>query len=163
MHIGDLRTQYHARICHEIIRIQPKGKHGAYPNFADGSNLSSVKIAWGIVRQLGCTDNYNTLKGQTTGGRFETLTRDFLQDAFSLLQHLRPGNWVYSTTQTAISGFEQYAHLAYLEKVVSSDTNLSAALGGDYIVKPDIVISRIPVSDDEINQNARVHEHWLER
>ena len=152
MTIAELRAEYHARICQEIIRIQPGRKHGEYPNFADGTNLSSVKIAWEIVHQLGCKENHTSIKGQTTGGRFETITRDFLQAAFDALHHLRPGNWAYSTTQTAISGFEQYTHLAYLEQVVASDTALSAALGGDYIVKPDIVISRLPVEDAEINR-----------
>ncbi len=156
MKIAELRAVYHAEICQRIIRIQPGGKYGEYPNFADGSNLSSVKIAWGIVHQLGCVKDHAPLKGQTVGGRFEIITKEFLQAAFSALQHLRPGNWAYTTTQTAISGFEQYTHLAYLEKVIANDATLSVALGGDYVVKPDIVISRIPVDDAEINQEQHL-------
>jgi hypothetical protein len=72
------------------------------------------------------------------------------------LNHLRPGKWHYSTFQTAISGFDQYEHLAYLEEVVGRDKDLASALGGDYIVKPDIIIGRYPVTDEEINQKDEV-------
>ena len=91
------------------------------------------------------------IKEQTVGDLFELATQDFLRKTFTLLQHLRPGNWVYRTDQTAISGFEQYEHLAYLAKIIAQDKALAPTLGGDYIVKPDIIIGRMPVSDTEIN------------
>src|SRR3989304_1091233 len=147
MAIAQLRQKYHQQICREIIRA-PKG----YPNFADGSNKSSRAIAWGIVRRLGCEVQEETIKEQTAGERFEIFTKDFLQEAFNALQHLRPGEWHYTTIQTAISGFEQYEHLADLEKIVWKNNELASVLGGDYIVKPDIVIGRRPVSDEEINK-----------
>jgi hypothetical protein len=75
--------------------------------------------------------------------------------AFALLHHLRPGKWHYST-QTPISDFDQYEHLANLERIVGQDNELASALGTDYIIKPDIVIGRWPVSDEEINQNQTV-------
>jgi hypothetical protein len=42
--------------------------------------------------------------------------------------------------------------LANLEKIVNKNKILSSALGGDYIVKSDIVIGRQPVSDEEVNR-----------
>jgi len=151
MTIAQLRQKYHQQICREIIRA-PKG----YPNFADGSNKSSCAIAWGVVRRLGCEVREQAVKEQTAGERFETSTKDFLQEAFIALQHLRPGEWHYTTIQTAISGFEQYEHLADLEKIVWKNNELASVLGGDYIVKPDIVIGRRPVSDEEINKKQPV-------
>jgi hypothetical protein len=157
MSIAKLRQEYHNRICTEIVRVKRDKKSRAeYPNFADGSNKSSVMIAWGVVERLNYSRNYESMMEQTAGGLFETITKDFLEKAFELLQHLRPGKWHYSTVQTSISGFDQYEHLAYLEKVVNQDKALSAALGGDYIVKPDIVISRRPVSDEEVNRPKRI-------
>ena len=145
--ITRLRQEYHQRICQEIIRAP-----GGYPNFADKSSKASKNIAWGIVGNLGSEIGESDVKEQTAGERFETITKDYLEASLSLLQHLRPGDWVYSTKQTSISGFDQYEHLEYLDQVISKDKSLASALGGDYIVKPDIIIARQPVSDDQINQ-----------
>jgi len=155
MNLTELRSEYHRRICENLIRIR-RADGNEYPNFADVGNKSSVKIAWGIVNKLGCTINYESIKEQTTGDIFEEITKDFIECSFTLLHHLRPGKWHYSTTQTAISGFTQYEHLADIEKLIKKFPELEAALKGDYIVKPDIIISRSPVSDAEVNQPGEV-------
>ncbi len=69
--------------------------------------------------------------------------------------HLRPGNWRYST-KLRISEFEQYEHLAYIEELINEHRSLEVALRGGYIIKPDIVVGRIPASDEEININANL-------
>lgn len=156
MDILALRKEYHRQICEQIVRVNREKKGNEYPNFADGSNTSSTKIAWGIVQRLGYSKDYQSIKGQTAGGRFEVITKEFLEKAFELLQHIRPGRWLYRTMQTSISGFDQFEHLAHLEKMISKDKILSSALGGDYIVTPDIVIGRWPVTDEEVNQAEEV-------
>jgi hypothetical protein len=159
MSINDLRKEYHQRICQEIVRVNHSGNKGEeYPNFADGSSRSSVQIAWHIVHQIGCSLSEGRIKEQTAGGLFEMITKGFVEKAFELLQHLRPGHWHYSTTQTAISGFDQYEHLASLDRIVQQDKDLSSALGRDYVVKPDIIVARNPVSDKEINRFTPVLE-----
>ena len=160
MKIADLRNEYHRRICEEVIRIRTDKKKGFdYPNSADSGNKSSIKIAWGLVQRLGCVQNYEVVSEQTVGGLFEKITKDFLEKAFGLLNHLRPGKWHYATTQTVISRFSQYGHLAHLQEAIKKDKELSSTLGGDYIVKPDIVITRSPVSDEEINIVEEVIDH----
>lgn len=154
MSIVALRQAYHQRICQEIIRISKRGDI-EYPNFADVGNRASINIAWGIVRRIGCLQNRELLQGQTTGGRFEVITQDFLAQAFGLLFHIRPGDWVYSV-QSSISGFDQYEHLADLQEIIKQTDTLASALGLDYIIKPDIVIGRQPVSDFEINRSQIV-------
>lgn len=157
MIISEVRKEYHRRICNEVIRIRrDKTKGIDYPNLADSGNKSSIKIAWGLVNRLGCSLNYEGVSEQTMGGLFEKITKDYLEKAFGLLHHLRPGKWYYSTTKTAISGFAQYEHLSHIEKVIKKDKELSSTLGGDYIVKPDIVITRSPISDEEVNQHGEV-------
>lgn len=153
MKIIDLRKKYHARICEDIIRIR-KSKGVEYPNFSDGSSKASRQIAIGITKQLGYVVNHVPIKEQTVGDLFELATRDFLVDAFGLLQHIRPGEWTYTTEQTAISKFDQYEHLAYLDKLIEENKGLKTALGGDYIVKPDIVIGRVAISDKNINSKG---------
>ncbi len=158
MGLAQLRQEYHTHICADIIRTQWDAKKQVeYPNFADGSNRASVVIAASITRQLGCALNRHSLTGQTTGGLFEKLTRDFLEKAFGLLRHLRPGRWVYSTS-LPISHFDQYSHLAELQGIVQENRQLAAALGTDYIITPDIVIGRWPVTDEEVNQDLAVIE-----
>jgi len=156
MSINDLRNQYQLRISREIIRISSDKRKGwEYPNFADGSNKNSVEIAWGIINQFTYERGLEGLSGQTTGGKFEEITRDFLQAAFQMLSHLRPGDFRYLTNR-AISEFEQYQHLADLEKLTRVHEELTTILGADYIVTPDIVVSRIPIPDSEINLSQTV-------
>jgi hypothetical protein len=152
MTLAELRAAYHRRICEEIIRVTSDQKKGCdYPNFADGSSVSSRAIAWGIVRRLIYERNDATLGGQTAGGRFEAITAAFLEQAFTLLEHVRPGQWYYST-HTSITEFDQYAHLATFKKIVEQNSELASSLGSDYIITPDIVVARWPVADSEINQ-----------
>lgn len=155
MNLNALRRAYHQRICADILRITRKAQT-AYPNFADGNNRSSVQLAWGVFNRLQCAPDQPEISGQTAGGRFEVATKDFLEQAFALLQHLRPGKWHYAAVQTAISNFAQYEHLADVETAVKQDPILASALGGDYIITPDIVIGRWPVADAEINIHAPI-------
>lgn len=148
MRLLNLRKEYHRKICDAIIRIQPGTPD--YPNFSDKTNNGSRQIAWGIVNRLGIQIPEESLTGQTRGGRFEEITRDFLQGAFELLQHLRPGQWHYSTN-LAISEFYQYQHLGKLEELVKQSDELATALGKEYIIAPDIIVARYPVTDGEIN------------
>jgi hypothetical protein len=151
MTIAELRKEYHRRICDQIIRLRRDGQT-EYPNFADKGNRSSRQIALGIVERLDCARRYDPVSGQALGKAFEALTKDFLESAFGLLHHLRPGRWQYSV-ETPISDFDQYEHLAALEQIIEQVGTLSSSLGTDYIIKPDIVIGRWPVSDEEINRD----------
>ncbi|RLC91539.1 MAG: restriction endonuclease [Chloroflexi bacterium] len=154
MSIAQLRKEYHQRVCDEITRLRRDGET-AYPNFADKGNKASRAIALGIIDRLGFSPNYEKIPGQAAGQLFETVTKDFLEQAFILLRHLRPGEWYYST-QSPISEFDQYEHLANLEKIVGQDNELASVLGKDYIITPDVVIGRWPVSDEEINREQTV-------
>ena len=154
MNISQLRQQYHQEICSNILRITQKQAKEDYPNFADGDSSISCRLAWGIVERIGCEMNYGKLPGQTAGKRFEVVTRDFLENAFSLLTHLRPGQWQYLCENTAIANFDQYHHLSQIEEMFKSDATLGSAFGGSYIVRPDIVISRMPVSDTEVDEQG---------
>ena len=154
MAIAQLRREYHQRICEQIVRLQKDGST-TYPNFADKGSKASRAIALGIINRLGFFPSSARISGQATGRLFESITRDFLREAFALLHHLRPGNWYYSI-QAPISDFEQYEHLARLEHVIRGDNELASALGKDYIITPDIVVGRQPVSEEEINREGLV-------
>jgi hypothetical protein len=158
--LSRLRAEYHATILDSIVRIFPGGILGnGYPNFADENNKTSVKIAWCIFNLLHSKSESVTsmVPRQTVEDKFETTTRVFLQSSFDLLTHIRPGRWRYETSRS-IASFDQYQHLAYLTKALNHDKVLKTMLGAnsDYIVAPDIVVSRLPITDEEINQNTVV-------
>jgi hypothetical protein len=162
MSIAELRSKYHRFICERILFLD-----GGIPNFADVSGKESIAIATRIVSQLNYPLAVEKISGQTAGSRFEQITRDFLRQAFDLLQHIRPGKWQFSieaiagqkkrpSARKSIAEFEQYEHLATLQRVLIEQPELKAALGGDYLITPDILISRCPLSDEEINRDVIV-------
>lgn len=157
-YIARLRRVYHQDLLSDVIRIRSnKKKNIEYPNFADGDNTSSIRIAQSIVSELGGTKDDSNLSEQTVGQRFEQKTQHFVEKSFELLQHLRPGKWKYivGDKNISISLFDQYEHLdawaKFVKKLEKEESFLASSFGGGYIVKPDIVVGRVPISDDEIN------------
>lgn len=53
----------------------------------------------------------------------------------------------------ALAAFEQYSHLTAIAEAAKSNRQLAAAIGSDYIITPDIVISRAPEEDIVINRS----------
>ena len=145
--IEALRRDYHRQIANDVLRQNPSG----VPNNADSGSASSVRIAKGIVQNIGLPLGSDKLAGQTAGRRFEEATRAFLRDAFGLLSHLRPGEWEFSLGGD-IRDYEQYLHLSDVRRMVEQHEELRIIFG-DYIVTPDIVVCREPVSDIKINEN----------
>ncbi len=150
--IEALRRNYHRRIAREVLRMPASG----IPSNADKGSASSVRIAKGIVERIGLPLRSERLAGQTAGRRFEEATRRFLRDAFGLLSHLRPGKWEFGIGGD-IRDYEQYLHLSDIRRVVEQHEELRIIFG-DYIVTPDIVVCRKPVSDSEINKNEALLE-----
>jgi hypothetical protein len=157
MKLTELRQHYHSQICNEIIRVEyNQGNRWGYPNFADGDKKSSIDIAWGVFKLLECQKNHQFLNAQAIRQRFEIATKNFIETTFKLLHHIRPGNWFFSADRELRSNFDQYEHLANLEKIVEDNSELASALGTDYIITPDILIGRWAVADQEVNQEVIV-------
>lgn len=157
MKISELRSRYHDQICAKIVRFKTDNSGSSYPNFADSSNQASREIASKLLKKINCSKNQTSLSAisqQQAGKIFEEITRLFIIEALNLIQHLRPAKWVYSIGN--ITKFEQYTHLAELKRLSKKNKDLASAIGTDYIIKPDIVIGRNPVTDDEINKNIKL-------
>lgn len=144
--IEELRRAYHRKICTKVLRKNEIGT----PNNADSGSSTSVKISKGIVDHIGFDVKTGKLPGQTAGSQFEMVTKGFLQDAFKLLCHLRPGKWEFSLGGN-IRIYEQYQHLSEVSKAIKENEALRTIFG-DYIVTPDIVVCRKPVNDKTINK-----------
>jgi hypothetical protein len=151
--ITEARRSFHAALLGTVLRTDAQG----VPTNADKDSRISVAIASGIMRILGATTTGARLAGQMAGNQFEAICKEYLEEVFPRLHHLRPGTWVISkglgAGRLAIAQFDQYAHLAALDAAARANPELAAALGSDYLIKPDVVIMRYPEPDASINSN----------
>ena len=149
MNLWQLRQEYHQSICQQVL-----GRRSGVPSIADKDSPKSIELAEGILKRMAYPLCPEPPSGQRAGALFESLTRDYLEKAFRLLQHLRPGEWTFSVHGN-VTAFDQYEHLNDLGEVLKQHPMLLATLG-DYLVKPDIVVGRTPVSDREINRKGDI-------
>lgn len=174
--LSELRSELHQEVCAKVLRMtKAKTESNTYPNLSDANNKSSVRIGWNLVELLGCdisqmaSEPERRNEGAETGidaiglvsTAFGNVCRDFVGRSFELLTHLRPGSWKVARN-AYISEFDQYTHLADFAEVVrlarkegsQAGRLLEQLLGRDYIVKPDIIVARAPVTDEEVNQQG---------
>jgi hypothetical protein len=148
---GEARRSFHASLLEKVLTADDKG----VPANADKDSTASVRIARGILDRLGPETVGARLAGQTSGNKFEEVCKNFVDLTFRQLDHLRPGKWevklVGSRNRAEIARYEQYEHLILLELAAKKDRALAAALGSDYTITPDIVVSREPEEDAQLN------------
>jgi hypothetical protein len=148
-----IREKYHRSICGKLLSVR-----SGYANIADKSSHSSRLIAQGIIDNINQPLCKKPPSSQTIGSDFSRLTMEYLNDSFIFLNHIRPGKWQFSASQNrdGIAAFDQYKHLIDLSKLAKKNKELAAILGGDYIIIPDIIIARSPISDEEINKERNL-------
>lgn len=140
-------------LCITARKSRKKGLPNEFPSNADGDSPTSIAIAQGIFDQIQSEAKVGTrLAGQISGGKFEQITRSFVETAFSSLGGLRPGKWDFNPEKRAIFRFEQYHHLAELAQVAEKNPEIAVLLGSDYVIAPDVLIVREPEADKVINR-----------
>lgn len=147
---SEARRSFHAALLNSVLRTDAKG----IPSNADKHSKPSVSIAVGIMERLGAEAVGARLAGQMAGSQFEEICKEYLEETFPRLAHLRPGQWEVSKGiggRSAIAQYDQYEHLAALEAASKANPDLAAALGSDYLIKPDVVVIRFPEEDGTIN------------
>ena len=150
--ITDQRMCFHQELLTGVLTIDSKG----VPTNADKDSKISVKIAKKLLNKIGVSRTCARGAGQTSGNTFEKVCMGFLENTFMHLQNLRPGEWTIKKINKrsgvkVYADFEQYSHLIDLSEATKFNKNLLAALGNAYTISPDVVISRAPVSDQDIN------------
>jgi len=147
----EARHSFHAALMASVLHADKNG----VPSNADKHSRPSVSIALGILERLGAESKGARLAGQMAGSQFEEICSEYLKETFVRLNHLRPGVWEVGKGlgggRLAIAQFDQYEHLALLETAAKENPHLAAALGSDYLIKPDVVIARHPEKDSAIN------------
>jgi len=141
-------------LCMAARKTPRKGLPNGFPSNADGDSMASIAIAQGIFDQIQSEATVGTrLAGQISGGKFEQITRSFVETTFSSLGNLRPGKWDFNPEKRAIFRFEQYHHLAELAQVAGKNPEIAVLLGSDYVIAPDVLVVREPEPDKVINRN----------
>ena len=119
------------------------------PSIADGSSPQSCAISTALFQMLGITTIGVRLSGQRAGRLFEEACALFIRQTFQNLGNIRPGGWEVSRN-VSITEFYQYEHLATLADLADQNMELAAAMVSDYLVKPDVVVSRKPVPERKL-------------
>ncbi len=140
------RREFHSTLLGGILTKSSTG----VPSNADKSSKPSREIAGCILDQLGPATTASKLPGQTAGADFEGVCASFVRVCFERMHHLRPGS--FSVRKGGgIAMFDQYAHLDELEAIAKVNRQIATAIGSDYLIKPDIVVTRAPEDDEFIN------------
>ena len=159
---SEARRSFHAALLASVLRTDKNG----VPSNADKHSNPSVRIAKGILERLGADAVGARLAGQMAGNKFEEICKEYLEETFPRLAHLRPGLWEFKKGiggRSAIAQFDQYVHLAALESAAKASPELAAALGSDYLIKPDIVVIRFPEKDRTINTDEELVDNFQAR
>lgn len=130
---------------------------------ADSSSKASKAYALHIAQALKSETVGERIAGQVAGSQFEQACADFLSATFHRLGHLRPGEWSIHKVSghgqaSGVAQYEQYAHLVDLSAAIKANPSLRTVLGNGYAIAPDVVVTRAPVSDGEIN----AHRHLVD-
>jgi hypothetical protein len=150
-YFSEARPQFHTALLDAVLRIDAAG----VASNADRGNAASIRIASSIAHSIGAHSVGARLSGQMLGNKFEAICQQFLEKTFLKLGHLRPGIWhIRRGSAAGITAHEQYAHLTALQRAAQRDPELAVALGSDYIIRPDIIITRELEEDAVINAHA---------
>ena len=140
------RREFHATLLQSILTRSASG----VPSNADKASKPSREIASSIIDQLGPANTATKLPGQTAGADFEGVCASFVRVCFDRMLHLRPGSFTVNKGG-GIAMFDQYAHLDDLEAIAKTNREIATAIGSDYLIKPDVVVTRTPEPDSNIN------------
>lgn len=132
-------------------------------SIADVASSASKEISRSLLEKIGQSQDRSIKPaGQTAGAMFESACLTFLRDSLAQLQHLRPGVFAVEKGKQ-ISLFDQYAHLDELRILADASRELKTLLGTDYLIKPDVVITREPEPDNEINRHLHLVDETVAR
>ncbi len=163
--LADLRRQYHLAMHNGLLGHRLRRGSLVYKTVegnsytvwtnADSHNNVSVVLADGVAQRSGAPAIANASQGSTLGSLFETITRDFVSEALALFADVHARSLV-TIPGRRISDFAQFAHLGVVESLVRGNPQLEAALGGDYLVAPDILVIFNPLDDDALNAASNI-------
>ena len=155
------RAAFHRR----LIDSEALALRAGVVTIADRDNAGSTRvselIAESICRSLGLPGLQARSHKVDSGTLFESSVRSFLQDtlgrvlASNFAWDLEPGG--------SIGRFAQYHHLREIERLTEENPELRIAFGGEYLIGPDICVSRRPLDDDVLGEGLLDPDEQLAR
>lgn len=150
--LSKARSKFHAGLLEGTLTVD----QGGVASNADRNNTQSKAYAAHIAMALKQETVHERAAGQTLGGSFERAVVGFIEATFPRLSMLRPGDWDVRNLGSSrrgnhLAAFEPYTHLGALDRAVSHNPELLAVLGNAYAIAPDVIVSRAPVPDEDIN------------
>jgi len=152
----NFRRAYHEALCQKMLFID---KHGI-PSNADKHHGASSFFAGRITASIGVPLRTIYISSRIAQERFERITSRYLENAFKSLNHLRPGKWLFYTLKNW-SEVDENKQLDNVECILATNRKFRTVLGDYNIVKPDIIIARVPVENKEINQKQKIVDNNL--
>jgi hypothetical protein len=165
--IADARAELHRRMLNEgVLGLRPERQGSTTDrvvNIADTDNTASKRVS-ALLGQVLC-EKYsiaqlrNVASTDDSGSSFEGLVRDYLDTCLAALpSSAKP--WTVRVGGS-ITEYAQYHHLQELARLSEEHEELRIHLGGDYLIRPDILVVRQPVGDlafgsDVINEGDEV-------
>jgi NgoMIV restriction enzyme len=148
--LAQRRSDFLRRCLSGPITVDDNG----VPSIADISNKASREISAGLIDKIEhLAERRKKLPGQQAGSLFEVECANFVSLCLADLARMRPGRFTVARNRE-ISEFEQFSHLEDLRVISAQNQELKILLGGDYLIKPDVVVIRAPEPDTGINQLA---------
>lgn len=155
--ISEARSAFHRELV--ASGTLSVSKEGIASN-ADRSQKTSRLIAASLAQQLGAAKAEKS-PGQSAGARFEIATATFLRSCIVANPVFDNGEWRVenvgsSRNRDHVANYYPYRNLDELGAVVAETPNLQAVLGNSYVVSPDVLVTRSPLSDEEINDMDQI-------
>ncbi|MFJ4812255.1 NgoMIV family type II restriction endonuclease [Streptomyces longwoodensis] len=133
------------------------------PNSADSSSTPSKALAAKILDYLGVAPGIVLPETPShPGPQLEEKTREHLA---GILPVANPSRTWHVDRKKVIADFSQYSHLRKLQRAVDKNPVLSADLGFDYLISPDVTVgaSVSGSADTELFLHAVVSCKWTIR
>lgn len=166
--LKNARNTFHkALILSETLSFSDFNKYNLsrIASNADTGQKLSVEVANLLAEKIATSVDLKIIfrkkkQGQTLGNEFEQYCAEFIDETFCQLPHLRPGNWIVekisNRSDSILGNYEQYQHLTELGKLAHEHAELRSFLGQGYTVSPDVIVARMPESDETINQSQQI-------
>ena len=178
--VSDIRADLHRILIERLTEVRPNkfaersssiAEGVECYSMADSDNEPSIALAAGMVGAMVGGGGWSMpAEGDKSGREFQKVVAAFVSGvldgievapALSLevivpvqrgkIDRRMPTDGDPRTTST-IANFEAYAHLLAIDDLVQADGRVRAAFGGDYFVRPDILVWRRPLTGSELNQ-----------
>ena len=142
--LRDLRSRYHQGIAQGILNPTERPEPLAVKSY----------LREGLERRSTPARDATVAARRVPRDKFVEVTKEFVQESFHRIEHLRPGDWAFRTSQRADATGDYYDAdvVRRLQHFLRRHPEVRFARWMDFFVTPDITIARMPVTDNETNK-----------